>query len=172
VLLSLPFGVDMSSVCPLFDFCHFIVLAVTWTPADVWFVCWFAGLLGPEANGASRLESMSSGRILAAFGRKTPLTPVDHRDVFWLVEPFSSLRRGGRREPRLLLRLGVVLRDRQGRHHRGRGLGLLNVQVSYLLGEYAVPTQQTCRWTGSPARAHPVPTFCPQMPEFSAGERT
>lgn len=30
-----------------------------------------------------------------------------------------------RREPRLLLRVGQLVRDRQGRRHRGRGLGLL-----------------------------------------------
>src|SRR6185312_7479553 len=31
-----------------------------------------------------------------------------------------------RREPRLLLRFGLVVRDRQGRQHRRRGLGLLD----------------------------------------------
>src|SRR5690606_39589913 len=35
----------------------------------------------------------------------------------------SDLQRG--REPRLLLGVGILVRDRQGREHRGRRLGLL-----------------------------------------------
>ena len=42
-----------------------------------------------------------------------------------------------RREPRLLLRVGIVLRHRQGRRHRGRGLGLLSYPRS---GSGAVPS--------------------------------
>jgi hypothetical protein len=56
----------------------------------------FALLTGLRSVAGARDGSrVRRGRILAAFGRKTPLTAVDHRDVFWLVKPFLSLRRGG-----------------------------------------------------------------------------
>jgi len=50
---------------------------------------------------------------------------VNYSDVFWLVERTSTPWSGSWLEPRLLLRLGVQLCHRQGRDHRGRGLGLL-----------------------------------------------
>ncbi len=54
------------------------------------------------------------------------LFPRDETDVNPAI--LSALSPERRREPRLLLRVGLVVRDRQGRRHRGRGLGLLKVQ--------------------------------------------
>jgi len=50
---------------------------------------------------------------------------VAYRDAFKLVEAFSTTWTGPGLEPGLLLGLRVVVRDRQSRQHRGRGLGLL-----------------------------------------------
>ena len=55
------------------------------------------------------------------------LFPRDETDVNPAI--LSALSPERRREPRLLLRVGLVVRHRQGRQHRGRGLGLLDPQV-------------------------------------------
>jgi hypothetical protein len=58
------------------------------------------------------------------------------------------------------VRLGVVVRDRQGRDHRGRGLGLLNKQVSGLNVRLARAraTGVSGISVGPPPRAHILPT--------------
>ena len=67
------------------------------------------------------------------------LFPRDETDVNPAI--LSALLTQRRREPRLLLRVGFVLRDRQGRHHRRRGLGLLNAQFRGII-------RATSTWSG------------------------
>ena len=93
------------------------------------------------------------------------LFPRDETDVNPAI--LSALSPERRREPRLLLRLGLVVRHRQGRQHRGRGLGLLTPSPSTL--------ERPALFGGSAVRSFSAPSAqLPGRPDRSAsrGPRT
>jgi hypothetical protein len=138
---------------PLAQFRQFAVLAVTWTLADA----------DADAGPVVCLRVLPGrAHTVPTICPQLQITSVNNRSVSQQLERFSAPLPGSRREPRLLLRLGVVLRDRQGRHHRGRGLGLLASQVSGLtIGDSRVSTADK-RLIGRPRR-RPVAAFWPHF---------
>jgi hypothetical protein len=98
-------------------------------PARVWHT--EAGRANKGGQGSSvparrrAICNRPSAHILPTICPQLHISPVISRDAFMQVAPLSATPPGTRREPRLLLRFGFVVRDRQGRQHRRRGLGLL-----------------------------------------------
>ena len=118
------------------------------TVVDV--ISWLPGL--PRLQKRTAIVSAGGLRRIRAHTVPTICPQLQITDVIWCevfvqVARILAQWRGSRREARLLLRVGLIIRDRQGRHHRGRRLELLN-------GERTVNARRTVNTRGGIPSRH------------------